>query len=123
MVDVVNGAVSLTGTVPSQAQCTEAAVAARRAAGVTTVDTLLAGGPDETERLTRLVAASPGHLLFRPPWLMPVIHLAGEYEYGACLSRGPAGNAGYPAHRSRAAASARRREVTRDESLASNRTS
>jgi osmotically-inducible protein OsmY len=42
VVDVVDGAVSLTGTVPSQAQCAEAAAAARRVAGVTTVDTLLA---------------------------------------------------------------------------------
>ena len=31
----------MTGTVPSQAQCAEAAAAARRVAGVTTVDTLL----------------------------------------------------------------------------------
>ena len=42
VVEVVDGAVSLTGTVPSQAQCAEAAAAARRVAGVTMVDTLLA---------------------------------------------------------------------------------
>jgi osmotically-inducible protein OsmY len=42
VVDVVDGAVSLTGTVPSQAQCTEAAAAALRVARVTMVDTLLA---------------------------------------------------------------------------------
>jgi osmotically-inducible protein OsmY len=42
VVDVVYGAVSLTGTVPSQAQSAEATAAARRVAGVTTVDTLLA---------------------------------------------------------------------------------
>ena len=38
VVDVTNGAVSLTGTVPSQAQCAEADAAARRVAGVTMVD-------------------------------------------------------------------------------------
>jgi osmotically-inducible protein OsmY len=42
VVEVVNGAVTLTGTVPSQAQCAEVAAATRRVAGVTTVDTLLA---------------------------------------------------------------------------------
>jgi osmotically-inducible protein OsmY len=42
VVDVFNGAVSLTGTVPRQAQCAEATAAARRAAGVTGVDNLLA---------------------------------------------------------------------------------
>ena len=42
VVEVVDGAVSLTGTVPSQAQRTEAAAAARRVAGVTRVDALLA---------------------------------------------------------------------------------
>jgi len=42
VVEVVDGAVSLTGTVPSQAQCAGAAAAARRAAGVTVVDNLLA---------------------------------------------------------------------------------
>lgn len=42
VVDVINGAVSLTGTVPSQAQCAEADAAARRVAGVTMVDNLLA---------------------------------------------------------------------------------
>jgi osmotically-inducible protein OsmY len=42
VVQVAGGAVSLTGTVPSQAQHVEAAAAARRVAGVTTVDTMLA---------------------------------------------------------------------------------
>ena len=42
VVEVLNGAVSLTGTVPTQAQCTEAAGAAHRVAGVTGVDNLLA---------------------------------------------------------------------------------
>ncbi len=42
VVDVVDGAVSLTGTVPSQAQRAEAATAARRVAGVTRVDAMLA---------------------------------------------------------------------------------
>ena len=42
VVEVVDGAVSLTGTVPSQAQHAEAAAAARRVAGVASVDTLLA---------------------------------------------------------------------------------
>jgi osmotically-inducible protein OsmY len=42
VVEVSNGAVSLTGTVPRQAQCAEAATAARRADGVTWVDNLLA---------------------------------------------------------------------------------
>ena len=42
VIEVVNGAVSLTGTVPSQAQCAEAAAAAHRVAGVTGVDNLLA---------------------------------------------------------------------------------
>lgn len=42
VVEVVDGAVSLTGTVPSQAQRAEAAEAARRVTGVTRVDTLLA---------------------------------------------------------------------------------
>lgn len=42
VVEVVDGAVSLTGTVPSQAQRAEAAAAARRVTGVTRVDTLLA---------------------------------------------------------------------------------
>jgi len=42
VVEVTGGAVSLTGTVPSQAQHAEAAAAARRVAGVTTVDTMLA---------------------------------------------------------------------------------
>lgn len=42
VVEVAEGAVSLNGTVPSQAQCAEAAAAARRVAGVTTVDALLA---------------------------------------------------------------------------------
>ena len=41
VIDVVNGAVSLTGTVPSQAQCAEAVAAAHRVAGVTGVDNLL----------------------------------------------------------------------------------
>jgi osmotically-inducible protein OsmY len=41
VVDVVNGDVSLTGTVPSQAQLSEATAAAERVAGVTTVYTLL----------------------------------------------------------------------------------
>ncbi len=45
VVEVVNGAVSLTGTVPSQVQCAEATTAARRVAGVSTVDTLLAVAP------------------------------------------------------------------------------
>ena len=42
VIEVIDGGVSLTGTVPSQAQCAEAAAAARRVAGVTMVDTLLA---------------------------------------------------------------------------------
>jgi hypothetical protein len=42
VVEVTGGAVSLTGTVPSQAQHVEAAAAARRVTGVTTVDTMLA---------------------------------------------------------------------------------
>ena len=42
VIEVVNGAVSLTGTVPSQAQCAEAAAAAHRVAGVIGVDNLLA---------------------------------------------------------------------------------
>jgi len=42
VVEVLNGAVALTGTVPTQAQCTEAAAAAHRVAGVTGVDNLLA---------------------------------------------------------------------------------
>src|SRR5215469_8078912 len=40
-VEVVNGEVSLNGTVPSQDQRTAAATAARRVAGVTGVDNLL----------------------------------------------------------------------------------
>lgn len=42
VVEVVDGAVALTGTVPSQAQRAEATAAARRVTGVTRVDTLLA---------------------------------------------------------------------------------
>jgi osmotically-inducible protein OsmY len=42
VVEVTDGGVSLTGTVPSQAQRAEATSAARRVAGVTRVDTLLA---------------------------------------------------------------------------------
>ena len=42
VIEVVNGAVSLTGTVPSQAQCAEAVAAAHRVAGVIGVDNLLA---------------------------------------------------------------------------------
>lgn len=42
VVEVRNGEVSLTGTVPSQDQVPEATAAARRVAGVTGVDTLLA---------------------------------------------------------------------------------
>ena len=42
MVEVFDGDVTLNGTVPSQAQRTEAAVAARRVAGATTVQNLLA---------------------------------------------------------------------------------
>ena len=42
VVHVVNGAVSLTGTVPSQAQCAAAVAAAHRVAGVIGVDNLLA---------------------------------------------------------------------------------
>jgi osmotically-inducible protein OsmY len=42
VVEVSDGAVSLNGTVPSQAQCSEAAAAARRVDGVTRVDNLLA---------------------------------------------------------------------------------
>jgi osmotically-inducible protein OsmY len=42
VVEVNGGAVSLTGTVPSQAQHAEAATAARRVAGVTAVDAMLA---------------------------------------------------------------------------------
>jgi osmotically-inducible protein OsmY len=41
VVEVVNGGVSLNGTVPSQDQVSEAAAAARRVAGVTVVDNLL----------------------------------------------------------------------------------
>jgi len=41
VVEVVNGEVSLTGTVPSQDQRAAAATAARRVAGVTGVDNLL----------------------------------------------------------------------------------
>ena len=41
-VEIFNGEVSLNGTVPSQAQCSEATVAARRVAGVTVVHNLLA---------------------------------------------------------------------------------
>lgn len=40
-VEVLGGDVSLNGTVPSQAQCSEAAVAARRVGGVTAVHNLL----------------------------------------------------------------------------------
>jgi len=42
VVEVLDGAVSLTGTVPAQAQCAEATAAAHRAAGVIGVDNLLA---------------------------------------------------------------------------------
>ena len=42
MVEVLNGAVSLNGTVPSQAQCTAAVAAAHRVAGVIGVDNMLA---------------------------------------------------------------------------------
>src|SRR6516162_187201 len=42
VVEVFNGEVSLNGTVPSQVQCSEATVAAQRAAGVTAVHNLLA---------------------------------------------------------------------------------
>lgn len=42
VVEVTDGAVSLTGTVPSQAQRAEAAAAAQRVAGVTRVDAMLA---------------------------------------------------------------------------------
>ena len=42
MVEVFDGDVTLNGTVPSQAQCSEAAAAARRVAGATTVQNLLA---------------------------------------------------------------------------------
>ena len=42
VVEMLNGEVSLNGTVPSQAQCSEATVAARRVAGVTVVHNLLA---------------------------------------------------------------------------------
>jgi osmotically-inducible protein OsmY len=42
LVEVFNGEVSLDGTVPSQIQCSEATVAARRVAGVTVVHNLLA---------------------------------------------------------------------------------
>src|SRR5215472_7532810 len=42
VVEVIDGAVSLTGTVPSQAQRAEAVAAAKRVAGVTRVDALLA---------------------------------------------------------------------------------
>ena len=41
-VEIFNGEVSLNGTVPSQAQCSEATVAAQRVAGVTVVHNLLA---------------------------------------------------------------------------------
>ena len=41
-VEVVSGAVSLTGTVPSQAQCAAATAAVWRVAGETAVDNLLA---------------------------------------------------------------------------------
>ena len=42
VVEVFDGAVSLNGTVPSQAQCSQAAAVARRVDGVTGVDNLLA---------------------------------------------------------------------------------
>jgi osmotically-inducible protein OsmY len=42
VIEVVNGAVSLTGRVPSQAQCAEAVATAHRVAGVIGVDNLLA---------------------------------------------------------------------------------
>ena len=42
VVEVFDGDITLNGTVPSQAQRTEAAVAARRVAGATTVQNLLA---------------------------------------------------------------------------------
>jgi len=42
VVEVTDGAVSLTGTVPSQAQCAAAVAAAHRVAGVIGVDNLLA---------------------------------------------------------------------------------
>ena len=42
VVEVFDGDVTLNGTVPSQAQCSEAAAAARRVAGATTVQNLLA---------------------------------------------------------------------------------
>ena len=41
VVQIFNGEVSLDGTVPSQAQCSEATVAARRVPGVTVVHNLL----------------------------------------------------------------------------------
>ena len=42
VVEVFGGDITLNGTVPSQAQCSEAAAAARRVAGATTVQNLLA---------------------------------------------------------------------------------
>jgi osmotically-inducible protein OsmY len=42
VVEVFDGDITLNGTVPSQAQCSEAAAAARRVAGATTVQNLLA---------------------------------------------------------------------------------
>ena len=42
VIEVVDGAVWLAGTVPSQAQCAEVVAAAHRVAGVTGVDDLLA---------------------------------------------------------------------------------
>jgi osmotically-inducible protein OsmY len=42
VVEVFDGAMTLNGTVPSQAQRSEAAAAARRVAGATTVQNLLA---------------------------------------------------------------------------------
>jgi len=60
VVEVLNGAVSLTGTVPTQAQCAEAAAAAHRVDGVTGVDNLLAvaipfGGFEDDAALARSV--------------------------------------------------------------------
>jgi len=58
VVEVINGAVSLNGTVPSRAQCSEAAAAARRVDGVTRVDNLLAvasGGFEDDATLARSV--------------------------------------------------------------------
>jgi len=59
VVEVFHGAVSLNGTVPSQAQCSEAAAAARRVDGVTAVDNLLAvaipaGGFEDDAALAQL---------------------------------------------------------------------